>query len=398
MPWWRSGLLILVALVLLSYNLRPMATMIGPVLPDLQRDLRMGSVEAGLLTSLPTICFAIFGVAAPAIARRLGTHRLILLAVVLLAVGSITRALVHQSWLFIALSALGLAGLAAGNVMAPSIVRRHFPQRVGLVTAIYSLVLSIGVTLGSISAVPLSGALGGWRPAFLVASIIAVVTIVPWVLALRYDKTAVTEQKKKSNPISLTAVARTKLGWALAVFFGFQSAQAYSIFGWMPSIYMAAGLSKAEAGLMLGIITGAGIPLAFLWPAYMSRNPRPLRLQLVISSFGLLGYSAMLIAPASLPWLWALFMAIGTSSFPLILAMFGLKSQSSAGTAALSGFGQGMGYLLALFGPFTMGVVHQLTGGWTAPLFLLLAMSLVMSVAGITAITRGHIEDELPRR
>lgn len=384
----------LVAILLLAYNLRPAATQIGPVMSDLQGDLGITPIAAGLLTSLPTICFAIFGLVAPTIANALGLHRTILLAIGALVVGSVSRSFVDTDWAFIGLSTVTLAGMAMGNVLAPSVIRQHFPTRIGLVTALYSLVLSIGVSVSSALIVPMAQSMGGWRPAFIALSATGVVALVPWIYALRFDQSRHTAGRRASA-IPLTAVARTKLGWAIAVFFGMQSSQAYALFGWMPSIYMGAGLSQADAGWMLGLMTAVGVPLAFLWPAYMSRNPRPLKLQIAISTSGMLGYLGLLIAPATMPWLWAILIAIGTSSFPLILAMFGMKARTGAGTVALSGFAQGVGYALAMAGPLLMGVLYDITNNWTAPTVLLLVLSVIMTVAGLTTITRPTLEDEL---
>ncbi|MGA4508446.1 MFS transporter [Propionibacteriaceae bacterium G1746] len=395
-PWWSKGALMLVAILVMAYNLRPVATEIGPVMSNLQADLGLSGITAGLLTSLPTICFAIFGFAAPWLATRIGMHRLILVAMLALLVGSVARTFTSNQYVFLALSVLALAGMAVGNVLAPSVIRRHFPHQIGLVTALYSLLLSIGVTVASAFTVPMTIALGGWRQAYLASAVTALLAVIPWLFAIGFDKAnPQTASAKPASPITLTSVARTPLGWAIAIFFGMQSAQAYSLFGWMPLIYTDAGMSQTDAGWMLGITTGVGVPLAFLWPAYMQRNPRPITLQVIIGLCGLAAYTGLLVAPMTMPWLWATLAAIGTSSFPLILGLFAMKGRTGAGTVALSGFGQGAGYAIALFGPFLVGVLYEATGGWTAPLLLMLAMSLAMSTAGFITVSCGTIEDEL---
>lgn len=386
----------LTAIMLLAFNLRPAATQIGPMMPDLQADLGITAIAAGLLTSLPTICFAVFGLVAPTIAGRFGLHRTIAGSLVLLIIGSLARSFVDNGWVFIALSTLALAGLAMGNVLAPSVIRTHFPDRIGLVTALYSLVLAMGVSAASALVVPISQSLGGWRPAYVVMTATGVIALIPWLAALRHDRNSPgAGSARRQSTITLMQVARTKLGWAIAVFFGMQSSQAYALFGWLPSIYIGAGMTQEEAGWLLGLYTIVGIPFAFLWPAYLSRNPRPIALQAFISATGLLGYLGLLLAPATLPWLWAVLIALGTTSFPLILGMFGMKARTTSGTIALSGFGQGIGYGLALFGPFMMGVLYEWADSWTPPVILFLAMSVTMTIAGFITILRPTLEDEL---
>ncbi|WP_157438976.1 MFS transporter [Aestuariimicrobium kwangyangense] len=393
---WVASAGMVVAIAVLAFNLRPLASAVGPVLPQLQADVHLTGATAGILTSLPTACFAVIGAVAPALARRFGVHRIIGVGLVAILVGSLARTRVSDPVSFLALSAVGLAGMALANVLAPSVVRRHFSRHVGLMTAVYSLTLSIGVAVSSAFTVPLSEALGGWRPAFLVWCVPVVVALVAWLPALPHDRDHAEQRANAGRGISLAAVARTRLGWLLGIFFGFQSAQAYSIFGWLPSIYIAAGLSQAGAGAMLGIATGLGIPLAFLWPAYMGRNPRPKGLLVLVVCSGAIGYLGLLFAPATLPWLWAALIALGTSSFPMILALFGMRARTAEGTAALSGFAQAVGYCIAILGPLSLGIVHDLTHGWFWPVALLGTLLLPMSVAGFLVVGSGDIEDELP--
>ena len=71
-------ILVVVGIVVLAFNLRPAAVSVGPVLAELTADLGMSSTAAGLLTTLPVLAFATFGMAAPGMASRVGVHRLTL--------------------------------------------------------------------------------------------------------------------------------------------------------------------------------------------------------------------------------------------------------------------------------------------------------------------------------
>jgi len=142
----RTTVLVLVAILLLSLNLRPAAVSVGPVLDELRDGLNMGPASAGLLTSLPVLAFAIFGALAPAVARHLGPHRVTFLALLAVVVGLAARSVVRQETAFLALSLLATAGMAMANVLIPSLVRLHFPDRIGLVTALYTTMLAVGLT------------------------------------------------------------------------------------------------------------------------------------------------------------------------------------------------------------------------------------------------------------
>lgn len=384
--WWP-----LVALLALAFNLRPVAVSVSPVLVEITADLHLDGFTAGVLTSLPTLCFAVFGALAPAIGRRLGDRRAIAFALVALVAGQVGRILVNSAAAFLALSTLALAGMALGNVLLPSLVRQHYPHRVGLVTAAYSFVLSAGLTLASAATVPLANAAGGWRGAFAVGVCLAVSALVIWLPMQRYSSPST----HTSQRVSLTQIARTRLGWAMALFFGLQSAIAYSIFGWLPSVYRSAGMAQEPAGLMLGIATGVAIAPAFLFPVIVARVRNPSPLFLVLVACLVAGLVGLWLTPMRLPWLWAVLLALGTSAFPMILALFGTRARTPAATTALSGFAQSIGYGIAAIGPLTMGILHEITGGWSASLWTLLVVAVPMTLVGLYSCRPHLIEDEL---
>lgn len=385
--WWP-----LLALLALAFNLRPVAVSIGPVLTEISRDVGLDGVTAGLLTSLPTLCFAFFGAVAPWAARRFGAHRAILVSIIALMVGQGGRLLVEGPVPFLLLSVLALGGMAQANVLLPSLVRRHYPNRVGLATALYSLVMTVGVTLASTATVPLAHALGGWRASLTSGVVIAVAALLCWIpLVLQAGR----PRPHGPAEITLAAVAHTKLGWAMAILFGIQSAQAYSVFGWLPTIFRSAGMDQATAGYMLGIATGVGIIPAFLIPAYVARTRNPSVLFLSIIACLVAAYLGLLLNPMGAPLLWAVLMALGTASFPLVLALFGTRAHSPAATAALSGFAQSVGYTIATIGPLSFGVLYNLFGSWTPPILLQLTLVIPMTVAGLYACRPRIIEDQL---
>ncbi|MDO5737099.1 MAG: MFS transporter [Propionibacteriaceae bacterium] len=390
----RDTVLMLVAILVLAFNLRPVATSVGPVLKQITADFGMSGATAGLLTSMPALCFAAFGALAPTLASRIGPHRTIGIALVALVVGQAGRAWVPSTWAFLLLSILALAGMALSNVLLPSLVRLHFPDRIGLATSLYSLSLTLGVTTASAATYPLAVALGGWRGAFTAGTAIALAALLCWLPMLRYAKATPALTHERSHH-SVAAVARTRMGWTMAVMFGIQSSQAYTIFGWLPTIYIDAGLSEVSAGLMLGIATGAGIVPSFFTPIYASRKAEPVGLFLIIMVFLVAGYVGLLLAPTTLPWLWAIFLAFGTASFPLILALLGLRSRSASGTAALSGFVQSVGYLIAATGPFIVGVLYQHTHGWNWSIGFQLMLVIPMTFVGIRCCRTWYIEDQL---
>jgi MFS transporter, CP family, cyanate transporter len=386
--------LVILGIVVLAFNLRPAAVSVGPVLGDVSDGLGMTTAETGVLTSLPVLAFALFGALAPRLARAVGLHRLTLMALICVVVGLGVRAQVSSVPVFLALSLLALAGMATANVLMPSLVKLHFPDHVGLLTSIYSTALAIGLTSASVFTVPISEAYDGWRSGLVAWSITAGIAVLPWLGLVGHDRAP----EEVKGRIGLLDVARTRLGWLMALFFGLQSLQAYSIFGWFAELYRDAGFSAHTAGLLLGVITGVSIPLSFLIPWLVARTQDQTLVMCLLMACYPIGYVGLMIAPASGAWAWAVLVGIGTTTFPLILTLIGLRARTPAGTAALSGFAQSVGYLIAGIGPFGIGQLNDLSGGWTVPLIALVVVTVPQLVLGLAVSRPAYVEDELAGR
>jgi CP family cyanate transporter-like MFS transporter len=387
----RASALVLGGIVLLSFNLRPAAVAVGPVLAEARDGLNMSAAAAGLLTSLPVLAFAGFGAAAPALARRIGVHRATLVAILALAVGLAARAAVPGAVPFLALSMLALSGMAVANVLLPSLVKLHFPDRVGTVTALYTGTLAFGLTAALMLTVPISDAAGGWRFGLGAWAIPAILAALPWLWLAGHDR----RLESEPHDVRLGDVARTRLGWAMAVFFGLQSMQAYAIFGWFAQLWRDNGYSPTTAGVLVGLVAATSVPLSLWLPAAAARRDDQRGILLAVMACYPIAYLGLVVSPHDLAVVWAVIVGAGTCTFPLILTLIGLRSRTPAGTAALSGFTQSAGYLLAAVGPFTVGVLHDASGGWTAPLSFLIALAVPQVLVGLYAARPAYVEDEL---
>jgi CP family cyanate transporter-like MFS transporter len=391
-----AKVLVVVGIAALAFNLRPAAVSIGPVLDEISSGLGMNAAQTGLLTTLPVLCFAAVGALAPRLARLIGLHRVTLVALLLVTGCLWARVQVGQPTAFLLLSFAALAGAAVANVLLPSLVKLHFPERVGLLTALYSTSMAVGLTSASMLTVPVAdhGGEVDWRRGLVVWALTAAVAAVPWLVLIRHDL----RERATPRPFGLGDVARTRIGWVMAVFFGLQSLQAYSIFGWFAKLYRDAGFDAHTAGLLLGVITGVSIPLSIVIPALTARVRDQRVLLTAMMACYPVGYVGLWLAPVGGAWLWAITVGIGTCTFPFILTLIGLRARTPAGTAALSGFTQSIGYVIAAIGPFGIGVLHDASGGWTVPLWVLLALCVPQYVFGLAASRPAFVEDELVRR
>ena len=387
----RRTVLVLAGIVLLSFNLRPAAVSVGPVLEEVRDGLGMSGPEAGLLTALPVLAFAIFGALAPSFARAVGVHRAAAVSLVAVVAGLGGRAAAGRDVTFLLLSAVALAGMATANVLLPSLVKLHFPDRIGQATAVYTTALAIGLTSAFLLTVPIAHAHDSWRAGLGVWALTALVALVPWLVLATQDR----HLERVTRSISFTDVARTRIGWAMVLVFGLQSMQAYSIFGWFSQLWRDNGYDAGQAGALVGIVAAVSIPISLWLPSAVARRDNQVSLILSVLGCYLVGYGMLLVDAHAFAIPAALLIGVGCCIFPLVLTLIGLRAHTPDGTAALSGFTQSLGYLMAALGPFLVGTIYDATGSWTTPLWLLLLLVLPLMAAGAYVGRPAYLEDQL---
>ncbi|MET8176229.1 CynX/NimT family MFS transporter [Streptomyces clavifer] len=392
-PWLLR--LVTVGLVLAALNLRPAITSLGPLLEEVRDGLHMSGSVAGVLTSVPPLCFAVFGFMAPRLARRFGAGAVVCAGMVAITAGLLIRPFVGGTAGFVAASALALMGIAVSNVLMPVIVKRWFPDRVGSMTGLYSMALALGTALAAAVTVPMTEVLGGgWRTGLAVWAVLAALAIVPWIPLVRDRGTTPGQPGGRRQPAPVLKITRSRTSWALACFFGLQATAAYITMGWMPQIFRDAGISAGTAGVLLAVTMAMGVPLAFVIPRAAARLRNQGPIVVVLGGCGLLGYAGLYLAPAGGAWLWALLLGIANCAFPLALTMIGMRSRTGAGVVRLSAFAQSTGYLLSIPGPLLVGVLYQHSGGWGLPLALMAGLMVPQMIAGVLAGRDRTIEDE----
>ncbi|MGW2331729.1 CynX/NimT family MFS transporter [Streptomyces sp. NPDC001700] len=397
-PW--RGRIVVVGLLLAALNLRPAVTSLGPLLKEVRADLGMSGTVAGLLTSMPAACFALFGVTAPRLARRFGPGAVVCTGLAAIATGLALRPFAGGTVAFLCASALGLAGIAVSNILMPVIVKSWFPNRVGSMTGLYSMGLSLGTASAAAATVPMTDALGGsWRAGLGVWAMLAGVAMLPWLFLAR-GGTNRNERPEAAQPAPesaarITRITRSPTAWAMAVFFGLQSTAAYITMGWMPQIFRDAGVSASTSGVLLAVIMAMGVPLAFVLPRAAARLRNQGVLAVVLGVCGLIGYAGLWLAPAEGAWVWAVLLGVANCAFPLALTMISMRARTSAGVVRLSAFAQSTGYLLSIPGPLLVGTLYQHSGGWGPPLALMAGLMVPQIVTGLLAGRDRTLEDEI---
>ena len=391
----RSVVWLLVAgVALAAINLRTAITSVGPVLDEVTVGLGMSSIVAGVLTTLPVLCFAAFGAATPGLIRRFGEHHVLVGALIALTVGLAARPLVGDPWSFLALSAVALSGGAIGNVLLPTLVKEHFPDRVGTMTTLYTTFLAVGTTMAAAGTVPMVQATGSWRAALGAFAVFGLIAVVPWLLVLRHEP----PRKDPSAALSLRRVLSTAMGWQSVLFFGTQCTIAYILFGWYAQMLRDQGLSAGMAGLALSVLTALAVPTSLVLPGMMARARDHRGFVLFFFACYAVGLTGIWFWPLQGIWVWTVLIGLGMGTFTLALTFFAVRTRTSAATAAMSASSQSVGYLMGGLGPFLFGLLHQVSGGWHAPIALVAVLVTANMAVGLLLGRPRYLEDALEAR
>lgn len=362
-------LLLILGVVLVALNLRPVLAGFGPLLPQVQQELGLSAAVAGLLTTIPLLCWGLLAFLAPVFTRRWSSEAVILALMLVLSAGAALRAGPSLPWVLLGTVLVG-ASIAVVNVLLPSLVRRDFPERVGLMLGVYTLGVVSGAALASALAVPLRDTWGGsWRASLTTWAVWGLVGALGWLPAARgrqhrESQAATDAQSLRHNPYALP----------VTLFMGLQSLVFFTWLTWLPKYLQDQGLSAATSGWLLSMGNLIQLPFALLFPILAARLRHPLGL------FGLVALSVALMLGGLLglwrapgvPLPWVLLSGAGFGSvFPLALYFITTRAATPAQVPQLSALAQGVGYLIAATGPFLFGALHDLTRGWNAPFWFL---------------------------
>ncbi|MCM3778217.1 MFS transporter [Microbacterium hydrocarbonoxydans] len=425
-PLWRGRALALIGIVLVAFSLRSAVASLSPVIDHIAEDFPVSPVVVGLIGAAPPVCFAVFGLVTPLVERRFGLERVAVAALTLMSIGLLLRGFAADSTSLLAATVVVFAGVGAGNVLLPPLVKKYFADRLGVMMTLYSTTLSISTFVPPLVAVPLADSLG-WRISLGLWGLFSVLALLPWIAVLvgdrrrpaapavaapalpdndpvdeRLDAAVVATgpiATVPANPRVFGRLWRLPLAWALALVFGTSSTVAYVAFAWLPTLLVdVAGVSPASGGFLLSLFALAGLPCGLLVPVLVVRFQATRPLYLFAVAAGVAGLLGLLFAPAAAPVLWVLIYGLTAILFPLSLVLLSVRARTPESAVALSGFVQSVGYAIAAVFPLLIGLLHETTGGWTVPIIVVIAVLVLSIPAGLVAGRRRTIEEDWERR
>lgn len=361
--------LAIAALMLAAANLRGGLVVVGPLVMEIRESLNINASAFSLLTTLPLLCFGVVSICVPWLSRRWAPQRLAIAGLLVISLGVALRLLEQYPLVILGTLLLGSA-IAVLNVLIPGLVKSFFPRQVGLMTGLYSVTLSLGAGLGVYLAVPLMEHFGSWRYPVALWALLPLFCMLFWLPMLR-----VRGVERLGNRTRLS-LWRDKVAWAITLFMGLQSFYFYSLATWLPKILLESGLDAHQAGTATALINIVSIPFNLFVPMLAARmhNQRMLVLATFTSSF--IGVAGLWWLPSA-ALLWASLIGVGCGcALSLALSFFVLRAANPIQATALSAMAQSIGYLLAALGPFSLGLLRDLSGAWQWSLAMILALQL----------------------
>ena len=379
-------MLFFAAIVLLGANLRAVFSSLPPLLEDVRADLGLSAAAAGLLTTLPLLCFGLLAPVAPALIRRVSIEQLLAACTALTALGAAVRGIGGVAGLFAGTLVAGSA-VAIAQTTVPTLIRVRFPRHSGSLTGAFSMALPLGAAAAAALAVPLERLFDdSWRAALAVFAVPAIVAAVLWLPPAARERTVV----RHAQSFGFHNLARS---WSLAAYFGLQAMAFYCGLTWLPTILQHEGYSEAAAGSLLALVSAVQLAPAMLVPVVASRLRDQRPTLLVVVAIAAAGFLGLLLAPGAAA-VWMVIIGLGQGgSLGLGLILPVLRGAGAAAVAALTALTLSAGYLLASVGPTLLGLARDVSGGWTVPLIALIAITLAELVPGWKATSDWTIGD-----
>jgi CP family cyanate transporter-like MFS transporter len=372
--------------LLIAANLRAALTSVGPVVETIRADLGLTGGEAGFIGTLPLLTFAAVSPQVPRLARRVGTDQMLWIALALLTAGIVLRSVPVDALLWAGTVLLGVA-IAICNVLMPSLIKRDFPGHVSAATGVYTTVIGIVASTAAGVAVPLADVLpGGWRTALGCWAGFVLIALAVWTPQItRRRGTSAGETERAAMPW------RSLLAWECAAFMSLSACGFYTVLSWYPSVLHSYGATETTAGWLLFVYQIMGVLMSIVMPLVLSRLRDQRAVAFISALIAMVGYLGLLLVPG-LAVVWVVLTGIGAGAvFFLALSFFSLRAADPRSSAALSGMGQALGYLVAAVGPVLFGVLHDATGSWRVPLAVLVGVAAVHAVIGLRAGRDAHV-------
>ena len=363
-------IIVFVALLLTILVMRGPITCVGAVADEVIRALDIGYPAYGFLSALPIACFGLFCAAAPAMSKRFGLLTTVLICLVLILLGAVGRLIFSYPVMLIATALIGI-GIAVLNVLMPVLLRDYFPNNIPLVMGVFTGFIGFSGSIGAYFSVPLFNAFESLRAPLGLWVLMATLGLIAWFLTPRGKKISV------AGGAFEWSLLKKLLTWAVIFVMGMQSLTIYTTVAWLPTILSTLGFSASEAGLGSAVFLLVSAPASILTAAFIKAVGGERPASLIMTASFAIGIVFWLFGGT---WSFVGCVLAGIPqgiTFSMAMILMAKKTNSLSQLLVISSLAQGIGYVLAGFGPFICGLLYQGDGQWLSVVgFMLCAVAL----------------------
>lgn len=378
-------------IVLIASNLRSPLSSVGPVLTEISEKMTLDNLSAGLLTAIPLIVFASLSGVIGKISTKHKMEKLLGIALIFLTIGLFLRVAGSVFSLFIGSALVGL-GICVGNVLMPGFIKQEFPNKVGLMTGVYSVAMNLtaalaagfSITIGELTNLGWKGSLGIWT--FL--SFLALLIWLPkWINS---SKKSDVHQSEKRIGVNLY---RSKQAWNISFFMGLQSLIYYCFTAWLPTVLIDYGMTKQDAGWVLSYLQLAMLPITFIGPIIATKMKNQKLLILFLAACMAIGLMLLVFFKLQFVYIAAVLFGISNGlAFSLAMLFFSIRTQNASTAVSLSGMSQSIGYFLAAFGPPIFGKLFDMSHHWQYSFYFLMVVVILLWYFGALSARNKTVE------
>lgn len=367
----------LLALVLVSLNLRPALTSIAPLIELIVADTGLSRAAVGLITTLPVLMMGIMASVSPILAARFGLERCISWALALLTISLALRVFANNSAVLL-LTAIGIGvGIAICGTLIAGFIKQRFSQRLHTVMPVYTLGITLGAAFGLVLTVPLLAYLQDWRWAMAMWSL-------PVLLAWLFWQPMLPKQISHTRTTAPKLPLRSAKAWLLTLLFALQSGIFYSLTTWLVARYEEAGASLVQASSYASLFMFAGLLGAFLAPVLLRIVPRTYQLLVAMNLTVCLALVCIVLWPLQLPWLVCICLGAAlTGMFALALTLPIQQTDTPLQAASLTSMMLTFGFCIGSLAPSLVGIARDNSDSYMLPFSGLVFVSAVMVLLSI---------------
>jgi MFS family permease len=343
-----------------------------PALPELQKELGLSLVESGFLLSLVQMAGMTLGLMVGLFAEKIGLRRCVLVGLLLLSVASAGGTVFGDKIALLLFRALEGCGFLMVTMPAPGLIRRLVqPSVLARVLGVWGCYMPIGTVI-----ILLLGSwllsLADWRVLWLLMAVVTflmLAAIARWVPADAV-RTAGPQPDRPAADSGWSIVKATLTSrniWFAALCFGAYSGQWVAVIGFLPSIYVAAGISGTAAGVMTAIVAGSNAFGNLAAGRLLQRGVKPP--VLLCTGFAVMAVGAFcafaLDIPATAKFISVLLFSAVGGLIPTTLFLLGIRlAPSVRATSTSIGWLQQCSSFGQFVGPPLVAWVATQAGGW----------------------------------